>query len=179
MVEAMESPLRLVELLDEVEGLDSATFTDRYGEAYLLQSGAGAPLQPANRSYNPTVNDGSRRAGGGQLTTEMAKMLLYPVRRRDSSGLFITVGRAKTSDIPLRDESVSAFHAFFQRRSAGEFILLDAGSKNGTFVNSEPVPREGVGRPTAVVPGDEIRFGSVVTTFLLCEELLALARRTS
>jgi hypothetical protein len=76
----------------------------------------------------------------------------------------ISVGRAANKDIVLRDASVSKLHAWFELHEALDFTLTDAGSKNSTYVNGEPlVPRQ----PFPLAPGDAIRFGSVLT--LLCE----------
>jgi hypothetical protein len=76
----------------------------------------------------------------------------------------ISVGRASNKDIVLRNASVSKLHAWFELHEALDFTLTDAGSKNRTYVNGEPlVPRQ----PFPLTPGDAIRFGSVSTW--LCE----------
>jgi hypothetical protein len=76
----------------------------------------------------------------------------------------ISVGRASNKDIVLRDASVSKLHAWFELHDALDFSVTDAGSKNQTYVNGEPlVPRQSF----PLAPGDAIRFGSVLT--LLCE----------
>lgn len=69
----------------------------------------------------------------------------------------ITVGRTTNNDVPLRDESVSKFHAHFRIRQ-GVVYLLDADSKNGTFVDGQRLfPRH----PTLVVMGALIGFGAL------------------
>ena len=76
----------------------------------------------------------------------------------------ISVGRASNKDIVLRDASVSKLHAWFELHEARDFSVTDAGSKNQTYVNGEPLgPRQ----PFPLAPGDAIRFGSVLA--LLCE----------
>lgn len=72
----------------------------------------------------------------------------------------VSVGRARNNDIVLRDESVSKFHAWFERNDAGVFYVVDAGSTNCTLLNGKPVSRT----PETVRDGDEIRFANVSTT---------------
>lgn len=51
---------------------------------------------------------------------------------------WVTVGRARTSDIVLDEDYVSSTHARFVPR--GQFYFVeDLGSTNGTFVNEKPV----------------------------------------
>ena len=72
-----------------------------------------------------------------------------------------TVGRLPGSDVPLPwDEEASRSHAEL-RRLGDEWMVVDAGSLNGTRVNGERVSRR------ALRDGDEIRVGS--TTLLFCD----------
>jgi pSer/pThr/pTyr-binding forkhead associated (FHA) protein len=71
-----------------------------------------------------------------------------------------SAGRHPESDIFLDDVTVSRRHAEF-RRDAGEFVVVDVGSLNGTYVNREPVD-------TAVLAnGDEVQIGKFRLVFLL------------
>ena len=70
-----------------------------------------------------------------------------------------SAGRHPDSDIFLDDVTVSRRHAEF-RSDAGEFVVVDVGSLNGTYVNREPVD-------TAVlVNGDEVQIGKVRLVFI-------------
>ena len=70
-----------------------------------------------------------------------------------------TAGRHPDSDIFLDDVTVSRRHAEF-RREGGEFVVIDVGSLNGTYVNREPVD-------TAVLAnGDEVQIGKFRLVFL-------------
>lgn len=53
-------------------------------------------------------------------------------------GLGVTVGRTKNNDIPINDGRISRFHAYF-RSQDGSWLLSDAGSKNGTKIDGQPV----------------------------------------
>ena len=71
-----------------------------------------------------------------------------------------SAGRHPDSDIFLDDVTVSRRHAEF-RREGGEFVVVDVGSLNGTYVNREPVD-------TAVLAsGDEVQIGKFRLVFLL------------
>jgi len=80
------------------------------------------------------------------------------------------VGRDKTCDIAIADDSVSRLHAEFTI-SGGKILLLDRGSSNGThiFRNNQ---RERVTQ-AALAAGDKVQFGTVTLTF---EQLLYAAQ---
>ncbi len=65
----------------------------------------------------------------------------------------ITLGRGPDCDIILPDRVVSRHHAVIQRRE-GRYFILDQGSKNGTFINGEPVDET----PRPLTDGDEIQI---------------------
>lgn len=71
-----------------------------------------------------------------------------------------TAGRHPESEIFLDDVTVSRRHAEF-RREGGQFLVVDVGSLNGTYVNREPVD-------TAVLSnGDEVQIGKFRLVFLI------------
>jgi pSer/pThr/pTyr-binding forkhead associated (FHA) protein len=74
-----------------------------------------------------------------------------------------SVGRDPASAIVFDDPSVSARHAEL-RWSAGAWLLRDAGSKNGTFLNGVPAASE------VVADGDWIGFGGLLARFDRVEE---------
>lgn len=70
-----------------------------------------------------------------------------------------SAGRHPESDIFLDDVTVSRRHAEF-RREGGDFVVVDVGSLNGTYVNREPVD-------TAVLANsDEVQIGKFRLVFL-------------
>lgn len=68
-------------------------------------------------------------------------------------------GRHPDSDIFLDDVTVSRRHAEF-RREGGEFVVIDVGSLNGTYVNREPVDQ------AVLSNGDEVQIGKFRLVFL-------------
>jgi len=78
-------------------------------------------------------------AGGGAVELDKDKTL---------------VGRDPGCDIVVSDGSVSRKHALVERRSAGWFVV-DQGSANGTFLDSQRVAE------AALHNGQELRFGAI------------------
>lgn len=69
------------------------------------------------------------------------------------------IGRSLDADIPLADESISRIHAKVSCRN-DEFVVLDLGSKNGTFLNGTNV------HECPLRAGDEIAVGKHSLQFL-------------
>jgi pSer/pThr/pTyr-binding forkhead associated (FHA) protein len=74
----------------------------------------------------------------------------------------VTIGKSLTSDVRLTDPSVGSRHARVFSRDGTAFYIEDLDSKNGTFVNGDPVPS---GVPVKLLPGDNIKIGEVEMTF--------------
>ena len=66
-----------------------------------------------------------------------------------------TLGRQRRNSIVLSDRGVSNRHAEIRRGPDG-FILVDVGSKNGTFLNGRLILRN------PVEPGDQVRIGKTI-----------------
>ncbi len=71
----------------------------------------------------------------------------------------LKIGRSSTSDLVLQDLNVSRLHAELVKRSEGYFVL-DAGGKNGTYVNEKRIEQ-----PTLLQPGDRVRLGTTTLVF--------------
>lgn len=67
------------------------------------------------------------------------------------------------ASLVLDDPSVSALHARLKQTDDGGFVLSDAGSVAGTWVNHEPVPHEG----QRLQNGDVVHFGQLIFRFQL------------
>ena len=70
------------------------------------------------------------------------------------------IGRSATASVRLDADGVSRRHAVIHIASDDSAAIEDLGSKNGTFVRGQRVTSR-----CTVLPGDEIRFGSVGVTF--------------
>src|SRR5215471_10272943 len=82
------------------------------------------------------------------------------------------VGRGEGSAVQLSDLSVSREHCHIQWRE-GDYVVVDAGSRNKTFVNDKQIGEHVLGA------GDEIRIGSTRLTFVPDEGGLAVVGGTS
>ena len=67
----------------------------------------------------------------------------------------VVIGRSRTCDIRLREDTVSRLHAAFVWQE-GNLVIEDLGSSNGTYLNGSRVLE-----PQKVVTGDVVRFGEL------------------
>lgn len=109
-------------------------FVDRHPHPWVVLSSAARPKEDLNlktsvydMDADPAMDD-SPEALAETPATEVAK------REINAFGLGITVGRTKNNDIWINDERISRFHAYF-RLQDGAWMLSDAGSRNGTFID--------------------------------------------
>lgn len=83
-----------------------------------------------------------------------------------------SAGRHPDSDIFLDDVTVSRRHAEFRKEGA-EFVVVDVGSLNGTYVNREPVDS------AVLANGDEVQIGKFRLIFLAGPRAVADAERSA
>ncbi len=89
---------------------------------------------------------------------------VLPVKKtRPTFPGMITVGRTRNNDIVIEDALVSKFHAYLQTKQ-GQLELVDANSRNGTFVGDRRV--EAKGEPARLKLGDRVRFGRIVLQYI-------------
>jgi pSer/pThr/pTyr-binding forkhead associated (FHA) protein len=88
------------------------------------------------------------RSGGGRVGQS------WPLDRER-----LTIGRSPDAEIFLDDVTVSRNHAVLQRRG-GEWLLDDAGSLNGTYVN-----RRRIEETHTLAEGDELQVGKYKLTY--------------
>jgi len=80
------------------------------------------------------------------------------------------VGR-EAAEVLMQDKTISRQHARLEVTESGEILLEDLSSTNGTQINDRPLAPH---LPRAVASGDQLRFGSVLTTLLLPSSQQAL-----
>src|SRR6266513_100900 len=89
----------------------------------------------------------------------------------------LTFGRLEGNDVNVEDDLVSRRHAGF-RLQDGRGVGRDLGSKNGTFVNGEPISKrvlkhgDEADEPPAFVDDDNDRLRNVTTLKVVRDEPL-------
>jgi hypothetical protein len=154
----------------DARALSAEDFAERHGDAFLLLSAVGPRVQKDTFSTHLEL-EGQHEGHTGTLAT-----LVYPLRSKIH---ILTVGRARDNDVIVTDRSVSRHHARMKRLDGGGYLVLDAGSSNGTSVNGRNVLAQGAGPPTPLSPGDTLRLGSLEFTFAHAAGLRELAARGS
>ncbi len=99
-----------------------------------------APPDSASRAFLLVHTDGAPRV------------------RFDLGGALISIGRASDNDVIVDDPEVSRHHCQLKLQH-GAYSLADLGSRNGSWINGQPVSEVALG------PGDVIRIGSTEIEF--------------
>ena len=148
--------------IQDAKTLDPAAFAERHGRAFLLLT---AQLKKADTYSTALTLEGEDTGSGhtGGLTT-----LVFQVR---SPVHIASLGRAPNNDVVIPDSSISRTHAVIKTRDDGTFLMLDAGSSNGTLVNGKNVLVRGHGAPTELKAGDSVRLGAIDFTFVDSDRL--------
>lgn len=165
--------LDLGELAFAIAAISFPEFVARFGRAFLMCSfesrAHGSQLAPTAGPHADNAVTPHRPASWRAL----------PLRSRDGANI-ITLGRLAGNDICVPDENVSKYHAFIVE-DGGRFMIVDAGSRNGTMIGDAHVPRRGEGPPVALTPGCAISLGGAVLTFMEADAMYrfvsALQRR--
>ena len=88
---------------------------------------------------------------------EPASVAPIPISEKD-----MTFGTDPVQSVRVLDDpSMAPLHSRIKQADDGVFMIYDQGSVAGTWVNYEPVPREG----TRLVHGDRIHFGRLAYRF--------------
>jgi hypothetical protein len=147
--------------------------------AGLAEQEAGGFFILVGRLEPPTGPMRTRTGGttAGVPNTLERSTFVHPIKRRpDALMQFVSVGRLDGNDVVFPDVTVSKFHAFL-REVDGVFLLQDANSHNGTFVNDTRVAAQRMGPPVPLRNGDSIRFGTVQCSFVDAAGLFQLLSR--
>ncbi|MCO5166093.1 MAG: FHA domain-containing protein [Planctomycetes bacterium] len=129
-----------------------AEFVERVSAPHLAVTLVGAAAS-AGAAVKTIVASPGREA--------RVRAWLAPVRKRADANPFahmVTLGRAPNNDVVLGHAAVSKFHAYLRREDQG-WVLVDAGSLNGTWRNGERLAPQ---RGARLVDGDELRLGEGV-----------------
>lgn len=155
-------PEPLFQVLEDLKGLGRDAFAARYGPGFLLFNVADVR---GREDMKATTLEPRPEGVVSDDTTAPTTFSVYAIYS-DPDAERVSVGRVSQADIVVADQSVSSTHAYFLRSSTGALSLVDAGSKNGTFVDEVLVPATGRGEPTPLGHRHAVRFGSVSLVYL-------------
>jgi len=165
----MEGPRikRLQDYVQDGQALDEKSFSQQHGYAFLIHR-SDSPVARKQDGRRLTISAMTVRDAEGIPMVPEPDLIVFALRhgRHKQPGEFISVGRSASNDVVIPYEPITRFHALFSRDATGRFFVLDAGSKNGTFVNDSPAPEKGRGEPLEVKSGASIRLGPLSFTFL-------------
>jgi hypothetical protein len=134
--------------------VDAALRARVRGDLAQVVSDLPVPRVPPGRAVLGRIA-GAGRAARRRVTSYLEPPRPLPFVLPSGTQSSFTIGRDAACDLVLRDMTVSRSHAGL-RRDAGRWLLIDAGSTNGTRLNgwrvTEPVPLRA---------GDEISFGAM------------------
>jgi hypothetical protein len=156
--------------------LGTDDFGHQHGDAFLVHHGPVGEFEPPG-DLKSTMKVEAAITGDAIPFNPRKDFAVFPVRHSAAGASeedLIWVGRSDENDVVIPDESVSAVHAFLRKGEGGQLLLQDMNSMNGTFVNNEAVPPQGMGEPVDLKSGARVRFGSVKLTFLQVPEFLNL-----
>ena len=130
------------------------------------------PGEDEEEAWMPTLS------GAPRIRPRATEPLVFELRKATEKAnpfaMGITVGRADNNDIPLPDGSVSRFHAYFVQGLRGSWSLVDAESRNGTWVGPLRIAK---GVPTAISDRTRVRIGMVELLFVKPESFLGDLRK--
>lgn len=154
---------------------DPASFEKRLkGRSVLLYEPPEEPPEPkagedeSTFRFRTASGESDMPLGGGEpLVVYLEKTKDNAFQRR------ITLGRTSNNDVVIESNSVSRFHAWFERDAGGDWTLADAGSKNGTLLSGERLtPRKAM----VLASGNKVRVGQLELTFLSASGFLKLLK---
>ncbi len=109
-------------------------------------------------------------SGSGPAPGRVPSPLYFPPAAA-TVGRRYTIGRDRHCDLLIEDTTVSRWHARLER-AAGQWLLTDLGSTNGTRLNGWRI-----GQPVPVRAGDLVTFGTAL--FVVCPDERNAAERNA
>ncbi|MCI0340656.1 MAG: FHA domain-containing protein [Planctomycetales bacterium] len=164
----MPSPAATIgDIAGEARDLGRDLFLRRYRAPRLIRTGVSGSLAVKGGAFR-TVDE-RRDTATPSSTRIVPEAQVWVVEKRlPTFPDKITVGRADNNDIVIVDPGVSKLQAYFLAKGT-EFLLADAGSRNGTTLDLLPLTAMA---PRPVSGGQVIGFGHTVSALFCTSEIL-------
>lgn len=165
----------LATFIDPAVQLDVAEFAKAHGKGFfvLVTNRAAQPRIRGKTEANPI---GKKPPSISEEATGETSVFVLPlVKKPTNQSNLLRVGRGDACDVVVSDLTISKLHAYVMYGDDG-FELLDAGSRNGTFVGDTQCNARGLGPATPLKPSSKVRFGSISLTFIDAAQLHTSAR---
>lgn len=94
--------------------------------------------------------------------------------KQNAFAMGVTFGRTENNDLCIGDHSVSRFHGYFQQERSGHWNIVDAESKNGTWLGTQKLLAN---QPTLLPDGARLRIGDVDLVFYEPASFMAYLHR--
>jgi FHA domain-containing protein len=158
--------------------LDDAAFAKQYAEAFMVHHGPIGKLKVPFSGSNTVGTEGAGTLPDRPFNPQV-DFLVFEVKQKAGSPDEepIWVGRSDDNDIVIPDESVSAVHVFIRGTDSGVHTIQDMNSMNGTIVDDESVPAQGMGEPIPLRSAARIVLGTVALSFLYAKDFRKLVNR--
>ena len=171
MSEFVADSMTLTQVQQLVRGLTPAQVCRRVSHGFLLER-RRPPASNVRHGFGTIAVSKEDLGIGVELEGDDRKVLVLPDRGAAPTPQWVTIGRAPNVAVHLDHASVSKLHAVLRLTAEG-FCIADAGSKNGTWVNDEPVARYDRGTPRMLRSGDRVQVGSFSFIYLAPAEVEA------
>jgi hypothetical protein len=151
-----ELPPTLRTLVDLSRGGPASALITRLGTLALVGPPAAPSESPVEFRY---ATEFTQRAPGAAdpMIDFFDNLAIGLVKRPGTAfGSVLVVGRAATSDVWIDDQSVSKLHARITLEDEGAYVISDARSTNGTWVNDVQLDER---EERLLVDGTRLRFG--------------------
>ena len=163
-------------LLSDLGGLAQGTlkeFLETLSDPVLL-IGPGVGLSRGPGSEGSGADETETLPEG--MSSNVNPIIVIPVAKQFSTTVadIIWVGRAVTCDVVVAHETVSKVHTVLSRNGAGELMVTDVGSKNGTWVNGRKLQG---GEQVVLNDNDVLKLGELETLFLNPTSLYGFLRK--
>ena len=151
-------------------------FCDRHPHPWLVLSSSARPKE--DLGLRTSVYDLDAKATVDDSPEALAETPAAEVVKRqiNAFGLGITVGRTRNNDLWIDDQRISRFHAYFRLQDGSSWMLADAGSRNGTFVDGVQLDSR---RPRPLPERAWLDFGGFRARFFLPEAFVSFLRQAA